>query len=134
MNSLRRPHHIRLHDLREFMHKYDPTSGDTPEEWARQASAGLKHGNLFFLLEPLAAPFGLTSFARKDDDESFRVTELAMVVRLEDNKAMVLSATNNNYELRFLGALIEEKARKAHSRSQKILFCFSKASFAVRSQ
>ena len=130
MNSLRRPHHIRLHDLSDFIHSYDPASGNRPEEWAKQVSAGLKQGCLIFLLEPVAAPFGLTSLTRKDDDESFRVTELGLVVRLEDNKAMVLSAASNSYELRFLVALMEEKARKALLDHRK--FCFVLAKPAVQ--
>jgi len=129
MNSLRRPHHIHLHDLRDFMRLYDPASGNTPEEWARNASTGLKQGSLIFVLEPVAAHFGLASFVRKEDDESFRVTELALVIRLEDNKAMVLSAGSNNYELRFLSALMEEKARKALLDHTK--FCFVLAKPAV---
>jgi hypothetical protein len=122
MNSLRRPHHIRLHDLRDFVHKYDGTLKTTPEEWAKQVSSELNYGSLVFLLEPIAVPFGLTSFAKKDDDETFRVTDLAMVVRLENNKPMALNVSTNNYELRFVEALLSEKARKAILDQRK--FCF----------
>ncbi len=122
MNSLRRPQHIRLHDLRHFMRSYDPSSGNPPETWAQQASTGLQQGSLIFLLEPVGASFSLTSFARKEENESFRVSELAIVVRLEGNKPMVLNITNNSYELRFLATLFEEKIRKALLDHRK--FCF----------
>ena len=126
MHSLVRQHHIRLDDLRNFLRSYSQSSVITPQEWSKTASANLQHGNLIFILEPTVPPLGLTSFVRKDDDQSFRVSEFAMVVRLEDDKLMVLSLTQGAYELRFLEALLEEKAKKAIVEHRKFCFVLAK--------
>ncbi len=126
MHSLGRQHHIRLENLRNFLCTYNPSSGITPQEWSRTASANLKHGDLIFMLERIVPPFGLTSFVRKDDDENFRVSEFAMVVRMEDSRPMVLSITAGTYELRFFEALLEEKARKTIVEHRKFSFVTAK--------
>jgi len=115
-----------MNDMRDVVHKYDSAVKTAPEDWAKQVSSELNYGSLVFLLEPIPVPFGLTSFAKKDDDETFRVTELAMVVRLENNKPMALSVSTNNYELRFVEALLSEKARKANLDQRKLYFVIAK--------
>ncbi len=113
MNSILRQANIRAHDVQNYLCSYDPTNTTAVSMWAKAAAKDLQPGTLIFILEPIATPFGLISFVRKEEEEHFRVSDFAVVVRLEDNKPMVVSINNNTYELRFLEALIEEKARKA---------------------
>ena len=113
MNSILRQSHIRSADLRDFMHNYDSTNTIAVSSWVKTSCAGLEPGALIFIVEPVTLPFGLISFSRKEEEDNFRVTDFAILVRIEDGKAMVVGLTSNNYELRFLESLLEERARKA---------------------
>jgi len=62
----------------------------------------LKPSSLVFVIKPVTSPFGLISFVRKEEEDNFRVTELAIVMRLENGKAMAVSISNTAYELRFI--------------------------------
>src|ERR1700733_5318249 len=113
MNSILRQSHIRAIDLHDFVRNYDSSNTTAVSVWAKAACLGFEPGSLVFIVEPVTLPFGLISFVRKEEEDNFRVTDFLIVVRIEDNKAMALSLTNNTYELRFLESLLEEKARKA---------------------
>ncbi len=113
MNSILRQSHIRAIDLRDFLRSYDSSNTTAVSVWAKTACAGFEPGSLVFIVEPVTLPFGLISFVRKDEEDNFRVTDFAVIVRIENNKAMAISLTNNTYELRFLESLLEEKAKKA---------------------
>ena len=113
MNSILRQSHIKATDLRNSLRNYDSTNTTAVSIWAKSACADLEPGALVFIVEPVTLPFGLITFVRKEEEDSYRITDFAVVVRKEDGKAMAVSVTNNTYELRFLEALIEERARKA---------------------
>ncbi len=121
MNSILRQTHIRLTDLRDFLRTYDASNTTAVSSWAKAACAGLEPGSLIFIVEPVTLPFGLISFSHKEE-ENYRVSDFAIVVRIEDSKAMVISLTNNTYELRFLESLLEERARKSIIDRKKFSF------------
>jgi hypothetical protein len=113
MNSMLRQSHIREFDLNNFLRNYDSSNTTAVSLWTKAACSDLESGSLVFIVEPVTLPFGLISFSRKDDEDNFRVTDFAIVVRIEDGKAMVINLSHNTYELRFLEPLIEERAKKA---------------------
>ncbi len=128
MNSILRQSHIRSIDLRDFLRNYDSSNTTAVSSWAKAACAGFEPGFLVFILEPVTLPFGLISFVRKEEEEHFRVTDLAIVAGIQDNKAIAVNLTNTNYELRFLEALLEEKARKAIIDRKKFAFAATRPS------
>lgn len=126
MNSILRQSHIKATDLRNSLRNYDSTNTTAVSIWAKSACADLEPGALVFIVEPVTLPFGLITFVRKEEEDSYRITDFAVVVRKEDGKAMAVSVTNNTYELRFLEALIEERARKAIIERKKFSFVAAK--------
>ncbi len=126
MNSILRQVNIRANDLREFIRSYDASNTTAVSIWAKAVASPLKPGTLVFVVEPVTLPFGLISLVRKEEEESLRVTDVAMVVRLDDDKAMVVSMSNTNYEMRFLETLFEEKARKALIDRKKFNFVLAR--------
>ena len=88
MNSLKHPYHIRLQDLQEFLCNYSRASAVGALEWAEHISKKLHIGHLVFLLKPVAA--GVDS-VNKNSDPKFAVTGLAIVVRINYEKAVRLN-------------------------------------------
>src|SRR6516162_10060823 len=131
MNSMLRQHHIRLQDLEGYLRGYDPTKPVPQDEWAKTESADFEPGMLVFCLDAVAAPpGGLASFGKKDSEvgETFRVKDLCIVVGKENARPLVVSITASAYELRFLEALMLEKARKAILDARQFCYVTAKPS------
>lgn len=125
MNSILRQGHVRSSDLRDYMRIYDSNTASAVSSWTKSAISDLSPGSLVFIVEPVSLPFGLMSFSNKDE-ENYRATDFAVVVRAEDSKLLVINVTSHTYELRFLEALIEERARKAVIEGKKFTFVTAK--------
>ena len=116
MNSMLRQHQIRMQDLKGYLRGYDPAPAKlvAQDEWAKTESVDFEPGMLVFCLESATVPPNLSSFGKKEGEgEMFRVKDLCIVVGKENGRPLVVSITASAYELRFLEALMLEKARKA---------------------
>jgi hypothetical protein len=110
-----RQHHVRVQDLRNYMRGYDPAKPTAPDEWAKGESTIFEPGMILFCLDAVATPPGLSNFGKKEHEsgETYRVTNLCIVIGKENNRPLVVNITASAYEQRFLEVLLLEKARKA---------------------
>jgi hypothetical protein len=121
MSSMLSKNHVKYQDVAAYLRGYDRNTPESAEDWSKQQSAAFEPGMLMFCLEKVGAPTGLT-VGRSDNQDSYRVRDLCIVVGKDNGRALVVNITASAYELRFLEVLMFEKARKAILEEKDFLY------------
>ncbi|MDR3615884.1 MAG: hypothetical protein P4L53_20165 [Candidatus Obscuribacterales bacterium] len=117
--------HIKYRDLAGYIFSYDRNTVESAEVWARQHSTGFEPGMMVFCLEKVT-PQSAMVVGRKDDGDSYKVSDLCFVVGEDDNRALGVNITSNVYDLRFIEVLLCEKAQKAILNEKDFLYVTTK--------
>ena len=112
---------IKYRDIQGYVISYDRNTVETAEVWAKEHSTGFEPGMMVFCLEKVT-PQSAMVVGRKDEGDSYKVSDLCFVVGEDDNRALGVNITSNVYDLRFIEVLLCEKAQKAILNEKDFLY------------
>ena len=108
MSSLLFRNNISPSALAPYLRGYQHELPIPPEEWALAESLGLPAGSLILILEAVTTQPG-----EGENQDSFKVIELDLVVGVDNERPIVISITGETYELTFLENVMAKRAQDA---------------------
>lgn len=111
MSSLLSHHNLSRGSVVGFLRGYQHTLPVSPEDWANAESLGLEVGTIIVCLEPVV-PLSVSG-DRAAAAETFKVTELGVVIGKDNERPIIIRITAETYELVFLEKLMLSKAQDA---------------------
>lgn len=108
MSSLLFRHNLSLDVLRPYLRGYKHDLPIAPDQWAQAESLGLPIGSLVVSLEAVSM-----TGEEADDQQTYKVAELSVVVGVEGERPIVLVVSREAYELTFLEGVMAKRANDA---------------------
>jgi hypothetical protein len=108
----------------EYLQVMEPSSPESPADWARKSVANLTIGDVLFILEPIYSPWGDSSTGiGVADGDSFRVDLMAILYKRDEANALQTYALQPDiYERHELAAFLQQQGEKARQNGQGLYY------------
>lgn len=107
----------------DYLQVMEPSSPESPADWARRSVANLTIGDVLFILEPIYSPWGDSSTGiGVADGDSFRVDLMAILYKREGDALQTYALQPDIYERHELASFLQQQGEKARQNGQGLYY------------